>query len=109
MKEIIFWGDSLEVLRSFDTRVKNNIGYQLHRIQNNLVPNDFKIMKSIGAGVREIRVKDKSGIYRTIYTTKIGELVYVLHAFKKKTEKTSQIDLDKAKRRLKQIISENNK
>jgi phage-related protein len=51
-------------------------------------PDDWKPMPSIGAGVREIRVRDASGAFRTIYLATGIEAVYVLHCFQKKTRKT---------------------
>ena len=60
-------------------------------------------MKTIGAGVNEIRVKDKAEAFRVIYLATRPEAVYVLHCFQKKTEKTSQHDIDLAQKRFKAI------
>lgn len=70
------------------------------------MPDDFKYMPTIGQGVVEIRLKDSQGIYRVIYTAKFAKTVYVLHAFVKKTQKTSQADIELAKARLKSITQE---
>ena len=50
-------------------------------------------MQTIGPGVREIRVRDASGAFRVIYVAAFAEAVYVLHAFAKKTQRTSQHDI----------------
>lgn len=63
-------------------------------------------MKTVGSGVVEIRLKDAAGIYRMIYTAKIGDTIYVLHAFQKKTQKTSQHDIELAKTRYKKLLQE---
>jgi phage-related protein len=60
-------------------------------------------MKTVGAGVNEIRLRDATGAYRVIYLATRPEAVYVLHCFQKKTEKTSQRDIDLAKTRFKAI------
>lgn len=60
-------------------------------------PTDFESMPSIGKGVEEIRVWDDSGTFRIIYTARLADAVYVLHAFQKKTQATSKPDLDIAK------------
>ena len=60
-------------------------------------------MKTVGAGVREIRIRCADGAYRVIYTARLGNTVYVLHAFQKKTQKTPQRAIGLAKRRLKEI------
>ncbi|WP_429227517.1 type II toxin-antitoxin system RelE/ParE family toxin [Inquilinus ginsengisoli] len=64
---------------------------------------DWKPMKTIGLGVREIRIRDKAGAYRVIYVVRRSEAVYVLHAFQKKTQQTAKKDLDLAAARLQQI------
>jgi phage-related protein len=57
-------------------------------------------MESIGAGASEIRVKTNEGgsqEHRVVYVARFPEAVYVLHAFEKKSQKTSQHDLNVAK------------
>jgi len=44
-------------------------------------------MSDIGAGVREIRVRDADGAFRVIYVAKLANAVYVLHCFQKKKKK----------------------
>jgi len=106
MKDIVFAGTSLKSLRGFPIEAKREAGYQLDKVQHGENPTDWKPMKSIGAGVREIRIKENSGAYRVIYIAKLEEAVYVLHAFQKKTQKTSKADIDTAKRALSSILEE---
>ena len=56
-------------------------------------------MPTIGKGVEEIRIRDDSGSYRVIYTARLADAVCVLHAFEKKTQRTSQRDIEIAKDR----------
>ena len=58
----------------------------------------------IGRGVEEIRIWDESGTYRVIYTARLEEAVYVLHAFQKKTQATSQRDIDLARKRFDELM-----
>jgi putative component of toxin-antitoxin plasmid stabilization module len=67
-------------------------------------PDDWKPMKTVGPGVREIRVKDDGGAYRVIYLATLADAAHVYHVFQKKTEKTSKKDLDTAKARYKEHI-----
>ena len=60
-------------------------------------------MKTVGAGVREIRVRDATGAYRVIYVLDKADGIYVLNAFQKKTQKTPKHELELAARRLKLI------
>ena len=98
-KPIEFLGDSLRSLREFPDDAKRDAGYQLDRVQHGLQPDDFKPMPAIGKGVEEIRVRDDTGAYRVIYTARLADAVYVLHAFQKKTQATSKRDIDLAKQR----------
>ena len=63
-------------------------------------------MPAIGAGVREIRIRDAVGAFRIIYVAKFADAVYVLHCFQKKTQKTSRTDLDLAESRYRDLIRE---
>lgn len=60
-------------------------------------------MPSIGAGVHELRFRDRSGIYRVIYVLLGTDGVWLIHAFKKATQQTSQQDILVAKERLRRI------
>ncbi|MFP3180925.1 MAG: type II toxin-antitoxin system RelE/ParE family toxin [Paraburkholderia sp.] len=80
------------------------MGYQLDKVQRGHQPDDFKPMPSIGRGVEEIRVWDESGAYRVVYTARLAEAVYVLHAFQKKTQATAQRDVDVAKARYNELM-----
>jgi len=93
VKEIIWLGSSYDDLKAFPADAKQNAGFQLHKIQQGGEPNDWKPMTSVGAGVREIRIKAESGAFRVIYVANIGLKIYVLHAFQKKTQKTSPRDI----------------
>ncbi len=102
-RPVEFLGDALSRMRDFPESARKEAGVQLHKIQLGLDPSDWKPMASIGAGVREIRIRDEAGIFRVIYVTKIKDAVYVLHAFQKKTQQTAKQDLDLAISRFKQI------
>jgi phage-related protein len=99
MKPIRFLGDSLKCLRNFPEDARQDAGYQLDKVQRGEQPDDFKPMPSIGKGVEEIRVWDDSGTYRVIYTARLIDVVYVLHAFHKKTQTTTKRDIDLARAR----------
>lgn len=61
-------------------------------------------MASVGSGVKEIRVRDENGIFRIMYVAKFSDAIYVLHCFQKKTQQTSQQDIDLAKSRYKDLL-----
>ena len=105
-RPIEFLGDSLDALRRFPEVARRRAGYQLDRVQHGLDPDDWKSMNSVGAGVREIRIREERGAFRVMYVAKFGETVYVLHCFQKKTQKTSLGDLEIATRRYRKIQKE---
>lgn len=106
MKNVDFRGSSLADLRCFPDPAKRESGYQIDKVQNGLEPDDWKPMETVGAGVKEIRVRDDSGTYRVLYVAKFEETVYVLHCFKKTTPKTSKGDKDIAAKRYKDLVKE---
>lgn len=60
-------------------------------------------MPSIGTGVHELRLKDRSGHYRVVYALVRRGFVHVLHAFKKTTPTTPERHIVLAKRRLREV------
>jgi len=96
-------GDSLKRLRDFPQSARHDAGYQLDKVQRGDQPDDFKPMPSIGKGVEEIRVLDSSGAYRVIYFARRADAVYVLHAFRKQTQRTPKKDLEIGKKRFGQL------
>jgi len=61
-------------------------------------------MNRIGAGVREIRIRDRDGTFRVVYAVCFEDAIYVLHCFQKKTQKTGAEDLALASRRYKELV-----
>ena len=105
MKPIAFLGTSLDDLRGFPADARQQAGYQLYRVQRGLDPDDWRPMRSIGAGVREIRVRERSGAFRAIYVATFADAVYVLHAFRKKTRQAAKRDVDLAASRLQEQMA----
>ena len=104
MKPFCFLGDSLRALRAFPADARHDAGYQLERVQCGEAPSDLNPMPSIGKGLEEIRIWDESGTYRGIYTARLKDAVYVLHAFRKKTRATAKRDLDMARARFTELM-----
>ena len=104
MKPVQFEGDALKRLRTFPREVREDLGYQLYRLQLVRQPADFKPMPTVGPGVEEIRVRDVSGAYRVIYTARLADAIYVLHAFQKKAQATSKQDIELAAARYAALI-----
>jgi phage-related protein len=100
VKPIAFLGDSLARLRDFPDGVRSEAGFQLREIQKGNDPADWKPLKTVGQGVRELRIRDEAGTFRVIYLATVGDTVVVLHAFQKKTQQTAPRDIELAASRL---------
>ncbi len=60
-------------------------------------------MPTVGLGVEEIRIRTEDA-YRIFYVARFAEAVYVLHAFQKKTQKTSKSDIEIGQKRYQQML-----
>lgn len=106
VKPLVFRGSALSDLRAFPEAARRQAGFQLDVVQNGRDPDDWKPMNAIGAGVREIRVRDEAGAFRVIYVAKFADAVFVLHCFEKKSQRTSRSDVEVATRRYKDLVKE---
>jgi phage-related protein len=100
VKPVVFLGDSLDKIREFPEGAQRQAGLELRQVQYGLDPSDWKPMRGVGPGVREIRVRDPAGAFRVLYIATLADAVYVLHAFQKKSQATAKRELDLATLRL---------
>jgi phage-related protein len=106
IKPVKFRGDALESLRRFPDNARHDAGFQLDKVQRGRDPDDWKPMRSIGSGVKEIRIRDVTSVFRVIYLATTEDAVYVLHCFQKKSEQTSNKDIQLARKRYKDLMGE---
>jgi phage-related protein len=95
------------MIRDFPAGARREAGFQIDRVQRGLDPDDWKPIKSVGPGVREIRVRDRAGAFRVIYVATFSDAVFVLHAFQKKMQATPRRDLELATVRFKLLAQRN--
>lgn len=65
-----------------------------------------KPLHGVGGGVMEIAANDESGTYRAVYTVSIGDTIYVIHAFQKKSKTgiaTPKPDMELVRQRLREL------
>jgi phage-related protein len=79
MNPIFFLGDSRSVIRGFPNAARYRAGVELRAVQSGFEPDDWKPMKVVGPGVREIRIRDVSGAFRIIYLATLPDCILVLH------------------------------
>lgn len=90
-KPLIWIGNSKESLIKFPAEVKDVAGFALYCAQiggKHLAAKPLKGFR--GAGVLEIVDNYSGDTYRIVYTTKLEGIIYVLHAFKKKSKSGSE-------------------
>jgi len=102
----IAWeGDSLEVLRGFPEDIRVGFGTALRAMQEGEPPTcDTRPMQSVGSGVFELKLQDQRSWYRTLYLSRINNVIHVLHCFEKASRKTPQNDLKVATKRLSNVL-----
>ena len=103
-KSIIWMGSSRRDLQAFPAEIQKGVGYALWFAQiGGKHPHATPLRGFGGAGVVEILEDFHGDTYRAVYTRKMGEFVYVLHAFQKKSRRgvqTPRGDLDLIRSRL---------
>ena len=105
-KPVEFRGSALDDLRAFPVSARRAAGYQIDLVQRGEDPDDWKPMRTVGSGVREIRVKADDGAFRVIYVAKFARAIHVLHCFQKKSQKTNLLDIALAQKRYREILRE---
>lgn len=103
MKDVVWIGDSRERLQQFPKGARQAIGKALMYAQLGDKHPTAKPMRGIGSGVFQIVTRHSTNAYRAVYTVSIGERVYVLHCFEKKSTqgiRTPKREIDLIKQRL---------
>jgi phage-related protein len=105
IKGLIWVGSSRRDLKAFPAEVKDVVGYALYQAQVGQKATSAKPLRGFGgAGVLEIVEDHQGDTYRAVYTVSFSTLVYVLHAFQKKSKKgisTPKQETDLIRKRLK--------
>ncbi len=61
-------------------------------------------MPSVAAGVSELRIRGEDGIFRVFYYVAAQQGVLVFHAFVKKTQRTPPLEIELARKHLKELL-----
>jgi phage-related protein len=103
-RPVIWIASSLKDMREFPQQVRKDIGHALYAAQLGETDPSAKPLKGFG-GTRVMEIVDRhdTNTYRAVYTAQFADVVYVLHAFQKKSKKgkaTPQKDIELIRRRL---------
>jgi phage-related protein len=72
--------------------------------ESRLACRNSRPMPAVAPGVSELRVKGEDGIFRDFYYTASSLGVLVFHAFIKKTQRTPPLEMELARKRLKELL-----
>jgi phage-related protein len=106
-KPVIWLGDSLRELKAFPPAVQDEMGYAIYLAQRGDKHVSAKPLKGLGAGVLEVVSDHRGDTFRSVYTVRFANRVFVLHAFQKKSKSgiaTPKADVELIRQRLKQAI-----
>jgi phage-related protein len=90
----------------FPEKVRRQIAYGLDRAAEGGKADSAKPLHGIEGGVFEIVADDRSGTYRAVYAVKLGDHIWVVHAFQKKSVRgirTPQREIDLIRERIKRL------
>ena len=95
-----------KVLRNESREIRQDLQDILEKLEIglNLGMPHVKSLSSIFPGLCEIRIKDRNGQFRVIYFLKRNEALYLVHAFRKKTQKLPNKEIQTILKRIKEII-----
>jgi phage-related protein len=105
-KPLVWVGSCRKDLQTFPQPVQRIVGYALHVAQiGGRHPTTATLKGHHGAGVVEI-IEDHDGdTFRLVYTVRLKERIYALHAFQKNSKRgisTPKKELDMIQRRLRE-------
>ena len=108
MKPAFFHPKARDILRTFPEAVRKELGKAIMDLQKgaSVGPPLSRPMPSVALGTNELRIRDRTGIYRAFYYTKAARGVLIFHAFIKKTQKTPLREIETGRKRLKEILHE---
>jgi phage-related protein len=110
LKPVVWIGSSKADFLEFPEEVKDLVGYALYVAQQGGKHPDAKPLQGFGgAGILEVLADHRGDTFRTIYTVRLAGIVYILHAFQKKSKsgiRTPKAEIDLLKARLKRAEQE---
>ena len=87
LRPVVWLGSSKKNIQDFPKGAQKLLGDELQLIQFGGMPKDVKPFRGIGSGVLEIALRYASDAYRVVVAVQIGNRIYVLHAFQKKSKR----------------------
>ena len=102
-RKLVWLVDSLNRLTDFPPPVRKKLGFALYQAQIGQKHESAKMLHGFAETVWQVRADDPGRTYRAVYVAQLEEVVYVLHAFQKKSTSgmaTPQREVDLIRQRL---------
>lgn len=108
MRPVLFHVKARDTIRTFPREVRDRLGKALYLLQAGEQPGMplSRPMPSIAPGVSELRLHTCDGQFRAFYFTATAQGILVFHAFAKKTRQTPPAEIQTGRRRLKEMLDE---
>lgn len=90
-KELGWLGSSFKDLCAMPSDIRRDMGHALRQLQNGLRPTNAKALSGFRPTSAEILADHQGNTYRLVYTTHYAAILYVVHCFKKKSTKDSNL------------------
>lgn len=108
MRPVVFHPKARDTIRTFPREVRDRLGKALYLLQVGEQPGMplSRPMPSVAPGASELRLHGEDGRFRAFYFTASAEGILVFHAFAKKTRQTPPAEIRTGRRRLKEMLDE---
>lgn len=105
---VIFYKPLQKEIKLWPSEVRKDLGSVITKLQKgqSVGEAETKIVKSLGPGCFEIRLKSMDGIYRVFYILQTDLGILIFHGFKKKTQKTPLNEIETGIRRKNLMLKE---
>ena len=106
MRRVSWLKAALRAFEDFPEQICRQIAFGLDRAAGGGKADNAKPLHGIDGGVFEVTADDRSGTYRAVYALKVGDDIWVVHAFHKKSVrgiKTPQREIDLIRERIKRL------
>ena len=106
IRQISWLKSALKDFEAFPLEVQQNAAQALSIAARGGKADTAKPFKGVGGGVFEITLRHRGNAYRVLYAVQIGDALWVIHAFQKKSKsgiKTPQMEVDLIHERLKRL------
>ncbi len=97
---------ALKDFQDFPVDAQDRAGTALTMVAEGANPDIAKPLSGLGSGVWELAIKSRGEAYRVVYALQLGDEIWVVHAFHKKSKKgiaTPKPEIELVKERIKRL------